>query len=246
MHPLLPSDTRPAFPDVIELIAVRHGQSIANAAFAAAEANGAHDSGITVRDHDVPLSPLGRRQAAHLGVSMATWPAQRRPDVVLCSPYLRARQTLEIASTAATGRGVSLPSPCFDIRLRDRVMGELELLTSRAIEARFPLEARRRIDVGEFHYRPPGGESFDDVAVRLNELLCDLHKRHPGNRILLVAHDSVVLMLRRLIEGLSWQEITDITRTDPVSNASVTRWRKAGKMLRLVDYNQIRHLRTLS
>src|SRR5690349_5081594 len=75
---------------VAGLVVVRHGQSVANVALAAAEAAGALDSGIGVRDAEVPLSPLGRRQAARLGVYLRALPAEQRPQVVVCSPYLRA------------------------------------------------------------------------------------------------------------------------------------------------------------
>ncbi|MEU7990088.1 histidine phosphatase family protein [Streptosporangium canum] len=232
----------PVTVDLAELSVVRHGQSAANAAFAAAEATGALDSGITGQDQDVPLSVPGHRQAAQLGTYLVELPAGQRPEVVLCSPYLRARQTLQAASAVAAGRGVSLPMPRFDDRLRDRVMGELELLTAAAIEARFPHETQRRRSAGEFHYKPPGGESFGDVAARLGMLLEELHQRYLGRRVLLVAHDAVVLMLRRLIEGLSWQELGDVVQAGPVANASVTRWRQTEGRLQLIDYNRTDHL----
>jgi 2,3-bisphosphoglycerate-dependent phosphoglycerate mutase len=55
------------------------------------------------------------------------------------------------------------------------------------VSSRFPQEARRRADVGEFYYRPPGGESLADVALRLRSLLRDIDlARWP----LVVAHDA--------------------------------------------------------
>ena len=49
------------------------------------------------------LSPVGRRQAAEVGASLAG--ANLTPDVVLCSSALRTRQTCEIASSAWGGTG---------------------------------------------------------------------------------------------------------------------------------------------
>ncbi|MFC7484717.1 phosphoglycerate mutase family protein [Luedemannella flava] len=76
-----------------ELTVVRHGQSEANLAFAAAEAAGRLDSGVVGRDVDVPLSPLGRAQALAVGRRLAGMRPSQRPQVVVCSPYRRAGQT---------------------------------------------------------------------------------------------------------------------------------------------------------
>jgi 2,3-bisphosphoglycerate-dependent phosphoglycerate mutase len=213
------------------LVAVRHGQSLANLAFADAEASGGDLAGVGGRDADVALSPAGRGQAAGLG----RWVREQMPfRVVCCSPYARARQTWEIAAgELAPGRR---PPVVVDERLRDREMGQLELLTSAAIERRFPQEARRRADAGDFYYRPPGGESLVDVALRLRSFLRDADL---AERPLLVVHDAVVLMLRYITESLSEDELL---RLPPVANASVTQWAVSSGSLRLVVYSDVSHL----
>lgn len=226
-------------PTMSELSVVRHGQSTANVAFAAADAAGSSDAGVTGRDRDIPLSPLGRVQAAAVGRRLARLPAGRRPQVVVCSPYRRARQTWQVAAAEAGAAGAHLPAPRFDDRLRDRVMGDLELLTAVAIAERFPAEAAQRRESGEFHYRPPGGESLLDVADRLAPLLADLHRENAGRRVLLVAHDAVVLMLRYLIERLSLDELRATVAAGPVENASFTSWTGTGNRMVLVEYNRV-------
>ncbi|HEX8449713.1 MAG TPA: phosphoglycerate mutase family protein, partial [Allosphingosinicella sp.] len=74
---------------------VRHGQSAGNVARDAADAAGLGVIDLDIRDVDVPLSELGRRQAEALGRWFAALPEDERPEVVLTSPYLRARQTAE-------------------------------------------------------------------------------------------------------------------------------------------------------
>jgi len=59
------------------------------------------------------------------------------------------------------------PRARYDERLRDRDQGILEFLTRRAIITSYPAEAERRGRLGDFYYRPPGGESWADVALRL-------------------------------------------------------------------------------
>src|SRR3982751_5728310 len=75
---------------------VRHGQSHGNVARDAADEAGAHEIDIDVRDVDVPLSDLGREQAIAAGHWFAALPRDERPEIILSSPYLRARQTAEI------------------------------------------------------------------------------------------------------------------------------------------------------
>ena len=81
-----------------ELVAVRHGESTANAAFASGAPG--HVAGP---DADIPLTPLGERQSCALGETLTGWPPERRPEVVLCSPYLRARRTYEALGFLAEG-----------------------------------------------------------------------------------------------------------------------------------------------
>lgn len=226
-----------------EVTVVRHGLSAANIAFAEAEAAGRAETGITGRDVDVPLSPFGRAQAAALGRGLAARPPiMRRPEVVVCSPYQRARETWEIAATTAEATGLRLPEPVVDDRLGDRLMGRLELLTSAAIADRFPAEVERSRAAGPFAYRPPGGESFGDIAVRLTSLLEDLDRRYPGRRMFLVAHDAVVIMMRYVIESLSFDDLAAMVAEGPVINAAITRFAHDGDRLTLVEYNAATHL----
>ncbi|GIG87580.1 histidine phosphatase family protein [Plantactinospora endophytica] len=223
---------------------LRHGQSTANAAFVEAAAAGRPDTDVRGRDRDVQLSTLGREQAAASGRRLAALPAERRPQAVICSPYRRARQTWRIASAAAGASGVRLPEASVDERLHDRLMGEWELLTGAAIAQRFPAEAERRRATDEFHYRPPGGESLLDVGSRLVPLLDDAHRTYPGQRLLLVAHDAVVLMLRHLVEGLSLDDLRAVVAAGPVANASFTRWTRNDDRMTLAEYNSVAHLST--
>ncbi len=224
---------------VAELVLVRHGQSVANAAFMLARAHQLLDAGLTGRDADVALNDTGREQAAALGRWLHDLPTVRLPEVVICSPYLRARQTWEIAAASA---GVPLPLPTTDDRLVDRLMGELELMTPAGIDRGFPAEAARRRADGQYGYRPPGGESFGDIAVRLSAFLDDLRRAHAGKRVLVVAHDAVVLMMRAVVEGLDWDDVAAIEAAGPVRNASVTRFDGASGRLVLDCYNNVDHL----
>jgi 2,3-bisphosphoglycerate-dependent phosphoglycerate mutase len=225
---------------VAELILVRHGQSLANVVFPAADAAGLMQAELSGRDAEVPLTALGEEQAAAVGRWLATLPPADRPEVVITSPYLRARETWRIA--AATS-GLDLPAPTTDDRLVDRLMGDLELMTRAAVAARHPTEADRRAAAGEYRYTPPGGESFADIEVRLETFLADLNRNHAGMRVIVVAHDAVVLMMRAVIERLDWNGVLAMERAaGTVRNASISRFVAADGRLILDRYNSIDHL----
>ncbi|MFI5955604.1 histidine phosphatase family protein [Cryptosporangium sp. NPDC051539] len=80
------------------------------------------------------------------------------------------------------------------------------------------------------------------MAIRLRSFLADLARYASGRRVLLVAHDSVVVMLRYVIEGLVESDVHAIAKSGGIRNASVTRWEWDGSALRLTLFNDIRHL----
>ncbi|MCC2981534.1 MULTISPECIES: histidine phosphatase family protein [unclassified Sphingomonas] len=222
---------------------VRHGESAGNVARQAAYSAGEERISLTARDVDVPLSPRGEAQAAALGAWFAGRPAEERPEVLLASPYVRARETARIFRDA--GGGVGDEPICLDERLREKEFGILDGLTTRGIAVNEPEQAEFRRLLGKFYHRPPGGESWCDVILRLRALLDTVALHHSGQRVMIVAHQVVVLCLRYVIENMTEEEIIAIDRTGEVANCSVTEYRfdpslgSAGK-LALVRYNDVR------
>lgn len=213
---------------------VRHGQSIGNIAAAEAERGHAEVIDLAERDADVPLSPTGRNQAEAVRRFLAE--QQERPDLVVVSPYLRARQTAEIALAG-------LPVPVIvDERLRDRELGILDLLTNAGVHARLPEEALRRNHLGKFYYRPPGGENWADVLLRLRSLLRELREDHPGGRVLLFAHEATVWLVRSLAEELDEPELMALARTEAITNCSISSWAGDGTTLTPERFNDAGHL----
>jgi broad specificity phosphatase PhoE len=219
---------------------VRHGQSAGNVARDAAHAEGMLRIDLNLRDVDVPLSPLGERQATALGHWFAQGEAHDRPDIILCSTYVRARET---ARLFREGGGASPEDPiCGDERLREKEFGILDGLTTAGILADEPQQAEFRRLLGKFYHRPPGGESWCDVIFRLRSLLDTVSLHYHGRNVMIVAHQVVVLCLRYIIENLTEQEILAIDAEGDVANCSVTEYvfdPDAGKQggLKLVRYN---------
>jgi len=213
---------------------VRHGESAGNLALNQAERAGAATIEIEGRDIDVPLSELGQRQADAVG----RWFERRdeQPSVILSSPYARALQSMQ---RIAHRLPEPTPQCSVDERLREREFGELNRFTKAGILARFPEEARRRSDLGKFYYRPPGGESWCDVVLRLRSVVQDLQLNHAGERVLIVAHQVVVLCFRYVLEELDEERLLAIDREGEVANCSITSFRFSRRRARLelMEYN---------
>jgi broad specificity phosphatase PhoE len=225
---------------VSELLLVRHGESEGNVAAAHANAAGTETIDVPARDPDVRLSDLGRLQAAAVGTALAGLSAGRRPDVVACSPYVRARETARLVCESA---GLTLPM-AFDERLRDRELGVLDALTEAGVAARHPEEQARRRWQGKFYHRPFGGESWADVLLRLRAWLGDLDAELAGQRVLVVSHDVVIVLLRYLCEGLDEEGVLALARRTPVRNAALSRYlRGASGRWEVAAYDDVDHLR---
>ncbi|UOZ05766.1 histidine phosphatase family protein [Amycolatopsis sp. WQ 127309] len=194
---------------------LRHGESTGNVAREVAETAGADVIDLAERDADVPLTGPGRDQATAAGELLAG----HRPDVVVTSTYRRAWDTAKLAAPA----GVAIVP---DERLRDRELGVLDLLTTRGVRERWPDEARRKRRLGRFYYRPPGGESWADVVLRVRSLLAELSAERPGARVLLSAHEMTVFALRYLLEGLPEPDLMRAAAATAVPNGSLTTWER--------------------
>ena len=218
---------------------VRHGESAGNVLAYEAEAAGAELIDVPDRDPDVPLSPdrpgpgrgdralvrrpaRGRTPGGRRGLALPAHPADRRAD-----PGRRSGCPPGTTSGCATGSwACSTGSP----------------VTAYGPGCRH--EAQRRDRLGKFYYRPPGGESWADVALRLRSLLGDLRRDHAGRRVLLVGHEALIFLLRYLLEELDEAALIALTRREVVGNCSVSGWR-CGPDGRFTGtlFNHVDHLR---
>jgi len=134
----------------------------------------------------VPLSPLGIAQCLQLQIELEAFDFER----CLVSPMRRCLETREIVA----------PQPPFEIEaaLREIDFGTWEGETLEWLQANDPsgLAERRRDPV---HFRPPQGESFADVAQRLQPVVEKLRRQL---RWLVVAHRGTLGVLERLLRDL--------------------------------------------
>ncbi|GAA4397710.1 histidine phosphatase family protein [Fodinibacter luteus] len=221
-----------------ELVLVRHAESVGNLAATAASEKGLARLELPYRDPDTPLSDNGVAQAEALGRHLAGRPADARPEVVLGSPYVRAATTMSLALRSWP----EAPVPVHDERLRERDLGLFDGFTGQGIKDTFPEEAERRAAMGKFYYRPPGGESWTDVVLRVRSLLTDVRTEHADRRVWVFTHQAVIMAFRYLLESLGEEELLRIDGDTPLGNCSVTVYRPDAEALRLVAYGEMAHL----
>jgi alpha-ribazole phosphatase len=150
------------------LYLIRHGQ-VAN-----------HAAGVYNGHNDVALSSLGKSQME----SVAERLKEEGLAAVYSSDLLRSRSGGE---AVARVHGLELRR---DPALRELDFGLWAGLTFMEIEERYPgaLEARSRDLVS---YRPPGGESVDDLQRRVLPAVHACIANHGGASIAMVLHGGV-------------------------------------------------------
>jgi phosphoserine phosphatase len=144
---------------------------------------------------NLPLTAKGRHQAELTAQRIsATW----RPSAIYASPLSRCQDT-----GAAIGRPFGLTPVSFE-GLVDIDYGEWQGLTPDEAKARWPWEV-------DLWYRAPdqakipGGETLQQVQMRIAAALQTVCAAHPEDTVVLVGHDSVnrVILLHALDTSLA-------------------------------------------
>jgi broad specificity phosphatase PhoE len=116
---------------------------------------------------DIPLNGRGRRQAAQCGDTLRSLieTGGRTPAdfAYASSPLLRASETMDIVRGAL---GLPAAGYATDPRLAELSFGRWEGRTYKEIGAANPAALKLR-DRDRWNHRPPGGESYADLLVRL-------------------------------------------------------------------------------
>jgi probable phosphoglycerate mutase len=161
---------------------------------------------------DIGLSAAGRAQAGALAVRVGG----ERFDRIVSSPLRRATETARIV---AGDRPVES-----DPRLLEMDYGAWEGMTYEELEAR-DAATRARFVEDPASNACPGGESGDDVAVRVRSFLADLlASTEPADPIVLaVAHSTLNRVLLCVAVGIPIREYRR-RFTQSQANLTVLRW----------------------
>ena len=137
-----------------------------------------------------PLTEEGRQQARTVAAEIA----KLKPDVLIASPLQRTRDTAEEISKA-TGL-----KPIFDEVWYECNFGHWDGLSINEVKEKWPDDYTSWISSSAF--TPPGGESYDDLAARIEPAFDALAERYPGQKVVVVTHNGVIKQIAALvIEG---------------------------------------------
>jgi broad specificity phosphatase PhoE len=162
-----------------KFIMVRHGESEGN-----------RERRFTISS-EVGLTEMGVRQAYEAARRIA---ALFKPQIIVSSPFRRARQTSEIIA-----RELNLEIETV-LDLHERDLGCLKGHSYddlRALVLKDPAYDPAR----GWSWKPEGGESYEDVRERVVAAVEQLLLRYPRDEIVIVSHGGVMLSVWAHITG---------------------------------------------
>lgn len=177
---------------------------------------------LGVGDYNTELTEEGANQAIATGkvLNASSTPL---PDVVIYSPYVRTRQTLN-------GLCVGWPQlkdvPAVeDDRIREQEHGLSIIYNDWRIYHTFHPEERKLQKLqGDYWYQYPGGESVADVRDRVRSMLTTIVREYSGQRVLLVTHHLTILSIRATLERLTPEEFIKLDKHEKPINCGVTEY----------------------
>lgn len=170
------------------ILLVRHGQTVSN------------KEGRFCGHSETALTPLGIEQARALGRRLASLPL----DAVYTSDFSRS---IDTAAIILAGRDLT---PRVDAGFREIHYGDWEMERERDI-ARRDRETMRLLRAEDPSWRPPGGETIDEVRRRTLAALDRVIRAHPHQSALIVTHGTAINCL-----------LAGILRMDPAFTFRIT------------------------
>ena len=161
------------------LVLVRHGETVW------------HAENRYAGSSDVALTARGEAQA----LALARWAKGAELTRIYASPLGRARAT---AQAAAEALGLPLQ---IDPRLRELSFGQAEGLTAGELKTRFPAEYAAFVRDPVAHPLPQGEDPRAAIA-RARDAVADIVAEAPGERVLAVAHSTLLRLLLCDLLGL--------------------------------------------
>lgn len=178
------------------------------------------------------LDALGRAQAARLAARIARTP----PDAIVTSDLERAHETARFVAEAC---GLPLE---LDADLREVDVGRWTGRSHREVRELFPEEWAAWTH--GFDVRRGGGETYAELAARVERAIARAAASRPGQRLLFVSHGGAIKSWVARLLGVSPEGLRALAG---VGNASLTVVLRDGEgRSRLETWNDTAHLEGLA
>jgi len=149
------------------------------------------------------LTPLGLEQAKNMGLLLR----QKTINIAYRSHLVRTRDTLDAV--------LKFHPECKEIIIDDRILersyGKLEGCSHEVTARKFG-KVQFNLWHRDFFTRPPQGESYADVEIRVGKFIKDLQKKYAGKKIGIVisASSNSVRLFRKIMENLTPEEASSL------------------------------------
>ena len=144
------------------------------------------------RNGEHHLTEIGKKQV----LASAEKLLSEKIDLIVSSPFTRARETAEIVSKSLK---LNPEAIVFDERLREFGAGDFDGRSEDELRAYFEKHEM-------FNTAVPSGENFNDTRRRLGQTLEDLEKKYKGKNILIITHKICGWLLSALAKRLDSKE----------------------------------------
>lgn len=159
--------------------------------------------------------------------------AKLKPEVLIASPLQRTRQTAE-AIARTTGLEI-----IFDTDWYELSFGDWDGKSIEEVKRESPDEYQAWLNSSS--YRPGGGESYDEAAIRIDLALDKLVAQYPGKRVVVVTHNGVIKSAANLAIGGPNDGVFHMDAS-PCSISSISIWPSDG-LRALRSFNERGHHR---
>jgi broad specificity phosphatase PhoE len=158
-------------------------------------------------DDDIPLTQNGIEHGERIHKVLSQSSIFNMDDVkILCSPYLRTKQTRRILFPNIDDSQVT-----FDPRLCERNAGYCTSMTKKEISDSFPWLERYWKTTNPLITKPPGGESILEVVYRIFPVLNEIkNMTDTTSTVIMVGHGNLFKAVDFVLQGLTTEEFPTI------------------------------------
>ncbi|OGF63106.1 hypothetical protein A2926_00635 [Candidatus Giovannonibacteria bacterium RIFCSPLOWO2_01_FULL_44_40] len=203
------------------VVLVRHGES---------EGNVRSPDDISFDDkanHEFALTEKGKQQARLTGKYVRAKYGEF--DSYFCSTFRRTQETLSLLCPESV--------PVIDSRLNELWRGIWHTMSKEKVLTLYPEEASIREREGEYHYRPPGGQSCQDVEVMIHSFIHCLRADYVNKNVLISAHGNWMLLFWRIMLNRQPSEFESRYKGNKYKNCALAIYERVGESLCLVGDN---------